>query len=184
MTGMIFTGIGSRETPTGVLGLMNKIGYQLGELGWTLRSGGADGADTAFEAGFVIASDRMEIYIPWPNFNGSKSDLHHTPAAFDIAARCHPNWNHCDDSARRLRACNVCQVLGQDLNTPSNLVIAWTPEGKVVGGAATALRIAALHHIAIINLGSDRWKGMSAEEVVSNAKRLAYLSGSKRSGKK
>ena len=47
----IYTGIGSRNTPKEVLELMKTIGKYLGCLGYELRSGGADGADSAFESG-------------------------------------------------------------------------------------------------------------------------------------
>lgn len=47
----IYTGIGSRETPPDILELMTKIARFMFKQGFTLRSGGADGADSAFEAG-------------------------------------------------------------------------------------------------------------------------------------
>jgi hypothetical protein len=48
---MIYAGIGSRETPQATLDLMNLIGFTLAQKGHSLRSGGAKGADSAFEAG-------------------------------------------------------------------------------------------------------------------------------------
>ncbi len=47
----------------------------------------------------------------------------------------------------------MLQVLGQDLATPSHLVIAWTPSGALSGGTTTALRLALEWAIPIINLG-------------------------------
>ena len=46
-----YAGIGSRETPPQVLEQMRKIGTFLAERHYVLRSGGAKGADTAFELG-------------------------------------------------------------------------------------------------------------------------------------
>ena len=46
---MTYAGIGSRETPTEVLELMTKASTWLGARGYTLQSGGAIGADMAFE---------------------------------------------------------------------------------------------------------------------------------------
>ena len=46
----VYTGIGSRETPGLILALMGRISARMDRLGFTLRSGGADGADAAFEA--------------------------------------------------------------------------------------------------------------------------------------
>ena len=48
---MIYTGIGSRETPQQTLATMVVIGKYLAEKGWVLRSGGAEGAVSAFEEG-------------------------------------------------------------------------------------------------------------------------------------
>jgi hypothetical protein len=39
-----YAGIGSRETPKDILDLISKIAIKLESLGYTLRSGGADGA--------------------------------------------------------------------------------------------------------------------------------------------
>ena len=62
-----YTGIGSRETPDSILSLFNDIVFQLAGLGYTLRSGGADGADTAFEEG---CSEKMTIGFSKTNRSG------------------------------------------------------------------------------------------------------------------
>jgi len=41
---MNYSGIGSRETPDDILELMKAVAYKLAGRGYTLRSGGADGA--------------------------------------------------------------------------------------------------------------------------------------------
>ena len=46
-----YAGVGGRETPAHVLNLMTRIAQGLAKVGGILRSGGARGADTAFEAG-------------------------------------------------------------------------------------------------------------------------------------
>ena len=46
-----YAGIGSRITPTPVLDLMRRISARLSSIGYTLLSGGAAGADSAFSAG-------------------------------------------------------------------------------------------------------------------------------------
>jgi len=47
---------------------MRRCATRLELLGYTLRSGGANGADTAFEEGCC----RKELYLPWPGFNGRR----------------------------------------------------------------------------------------------------------------
>ena len=69
-----YAGIGSRETPKEICNKMTEIASLLEKQDFVLRSGGAQGADHAFEIGI---SDQlmMDIYLPYINFNnksGSK----------------------------------------------------------------------------------------------------------------
>jgi hypothetical protein len=150
-----FCGVGSRETPINILSQMTSIAVYLANNGWLLRSGGADGADKAFENGCDKASGKKEIYLPWRGFNGSISTLFPTKKAFELAATIHPAWNRCSPAARKLHARNTQQVLGMELNDPADLVICWTKNGKDVGGTATALKLSRMNNIRIINLAVD-----------------------------
>ncbi len=149
----IYTGIGSRKTPDDILVKMKEIGYFLANKGWTLRSGGADGADSAFEAGCDAAKGKKEIYLPWKSFNGSQSDLYDIPnAAFEKAWEIHPNWLVLKRGAKSLHARNIQQILGKDLDTPTDMIVCWTGGGKLVGGTRTALVLGQSLTIPIINL--------------------------------
>jgi len=153
-----YAGIGSRQTPTNVLAYMTKTAAALDTCGYVLRSGGANGADTAFEAG--AASGRSEIFLPWKRFNGNPSPLFlenpHLPmeAAIALAKQFHPAWDKCSPHGRLFHARNGFQILGPQLDDPVGFVICWTPDGKNVGGTAQALRITRAHGIPITNLGS------------------------------
>lgn len=118
---------------------------------FTLRSGGADGADLAFELGALTTTP--EIWIPWNGFNGSKSLLLPTPEAFKMAATIHPVWHKLSDGAKRLHARNCHQVLGPNLMTPSSFVICWTDGGETIGGTATAIKLALNNNVPVLNLG-------------------------------
>ena len=50
-TDYVYTGIGSRETPVEIAAKMTELAVRLDALGYTLRSGGAQGADTFFDGG-------------------------------------------------------------------------------------------------------------------------------------
>lgn len=50
--------------------VMAAAGERLAQLGWVLRSGGAVGADQAFERGCYRAGWRKAIVLPWPGFDG------------------------------------------------------------------------------------------------------------------
>jgi len=155
---MIYTGIGSRSTPDGVMKTMTIIANNLEHCGFTLRSGGANGADSAFEAG-VKDPDHKEIYLPWKGFNNNTSNLHNiSTEALTMAGHYHPNWNACSPAARLFHARNCYQVLGEDLETPTLFVICWIPEGKTTGGTGQALRIAEDLDIPVINMGNRGWE--------------------------
>lgn len=153
-----YTGIGSRKTPARTCKVMTELAGLLEARGYTLRSGAADGADKAFEAGVVIGN--KEIYLPWRGFNGSDSNLYlrdndiSTEKALALAEKYHPAWHACNNVARKLHARNGMQVLGYYLDKPSDFVICWTLGATGIGGTGQALRIARAHNIPIYDLDS------------------------------
>lgn len=173
-----YTGVGSRETPEDMQELIRQLAYKLANTGWCLRSGAADGADKAFEAGWwkarmdhvkvdPIQSQAMaaEIYIAWSGFNGHTATSYagnvYMPSgaiaqeAEEIVSKIHPNWAACTQGARKLHSRNVFQVLGQDLKTPSSMLVCWAKtnkEGQAQGGTATAWNLAQQHNIPCFNL--------------------------------
>jgi hypothetical protein len=158
----IYTGVGSRETPEEKLAQMSDIGEILATKGYTLRSGAADGADRAFEAGVLrVPKGSLELYLPWKGFNDSTSLRHVvTEAALELAKTIHPRWSELKESVRKLHARNCYQILGETLDRPTEFVICWTPDGceteaartRATGGTATAIVLAHRHRIPIFNL--------------------------------
>lgn len=139
----VWAGIGSRDTPKTVLGVMQRIGFHLAhEHNSRLRSGGARGADSAFAEGYKLKPSLCELY--------THKDV--TSQSLSHAARFHPNWGACNDYAKKLHARNSFIILGRELNDPVDLVICWTPEAKIIGGTGQGLRIAEYHKIPIWNL--------------------------------
>ena len=154
---MYYAGIGSRETPLDVLELMYHIGYQLALDGWTLRSGAADGADTAFERGCDTVGGEKQIFLPWPGFNHRSTERGRVFAgvgehALALAAEFHPAWERCSRGARALHARNGYQVLGLHLDAPVDRVICWTAGAHGGGGTGQAIRIARSRNIVIHDL--------------------------------
>jgi hypothetical protein len=150
-----YAGIGSKETPDNICHLMRGIARLLYDRGYVLRSGGAPGADEAFEQGTPVMAT-MEIFLPWNRFNGKPDLLHLTPTelgvARSIAEKYHPNWLACSEGAKKLHTRNTMQILGRDCATPSKFVVCWTSNGKAIGGTGQALRIAEDKKIKIYNL--------------------------------
>lgn len=160
---MIYAGIGSRETPPLALEYMERMAREWAQRGDTLRSGGARGADLAFETGAVLGKGRIELFLRDrysigvdPNATGPYSpELWRK--AMKIAEKYHPNWSACSSFARQLHARNSFIILGERLNDPVHLVVCWTEGGKLKGGTAQGLRIAYDYKIPVANLGDSRY---------------------------
>jgi len=165
LKGRSYAGIGSRKTPDIVLESMKHAARYLWEKGLILRSGGANGADTAFEDGLPLrAGNAKEIYLPWEGFNGNKSALFQpTQRAYEYARRFHPAYKQLSKGAQKLMARNTHQVLGKDLDDPSLFILCWTPDGKGEGGTGQAIRIADAHDIPVFDMG-----GMPLDEIDRN----------------
>lgn len=157
--GSRYAGIGSRKTPEVVQRVMTQIARHLAERGFILRSGGAHGADTAFEVG---AGPGKEIFLPHPGFNGNPSPrFDDDPEALYYAARHHPKWDSLSDDTRQLMRRNAQIILGQDTLAPVAFVVCWTadaadgteiPTTAETGGTGHGIRIAAEFGIPILNL--------------------------------
>lgn len=135
---MIYAGIGSRETPHLILNKMTDIAVKYSSLGYLLRSGGAIGADTAFENG----SSFSEIF--------RAKDA--TKDAILMAESFHPAWHRCSEYAKKLHGRNMMILLGKNLDTPVDFVVCWTKDGKPSGGTGQALRAALHYKIPVFNL--------------------------------
>lgn len=146
-----YAGIGSRETPLDVLQSMTEIASRLDRLGYTLFSGGADGADEAFE----IGATKKVIFLPWDGFSNKRVDGKNylvPPYNEDLVSRFHPAADKLKQGALKLMSRNSYQVLGPDLNSPVDFVICWTKDGKASGGTGQAIRIAESLKIPVFNL--------------------------------
>lgn len=159
---MIITGVGSRKIDTTQYAMILSLARFLRKRGWYLRSGGAIGADSAWEDGWV-GSDQKTIYLPQEGFNKRpKNDACYLPPTYDhiwveaedIAQGLHQRFESLDEFARNAHTRNVYQVLGDDLRTPSDLVIACAePNGRSVkGGTATAFNLAKAKGIPTFNI--------------------------------
>lgn len=160
-----YAGIGSRQTPPGVLAEMQDLAHAFALQGFTLRSGAADGADAAFEAGAHRGRGRSEIYLPWRGFNGHSSGLFGvTDAARKLAASVHPRWSSLSQGAQSLHARSCYQILGRHLDAPCAFVCCWTPDAcegwagrtRETGGTATGIVLAERCRIPVFNLQAPR----------------------------
>lgn len=158
--------IGSRNTNQEDIKRLQLIAAVYNENGYTLRSGGAVGADSAIN-GF----DNVQIFIPWNGYN----DIYHNPSlgriVFDrlpnshitrrIIAQYHDNPGKLSPAAWKLHQRNVYQIFGPcDLanDTNANLskhVYYCAPSDSLdipLGGTRTAILIARQLDIPTTNI--------------------------------
>ena len=153
--------------------LCYNVCMRLAQLGITFTSGlcelGMDGiAQKAFsravDLGFAKES-QFEVYVA-DEYNIRKSNLPRKHLAQVrnkdlikqselLASQVHPAWDKCNDWARGMHSRNCHQILGYDLKSPVDCVITWTPNGKIQGGTATAIKLAIKHNIPVFNLGVE-----------------------------
>jgi len=112
---------GSRETPTEVQELMEKLSSWMVSQGARLASGHANGADLAWERGACLADpEKFTVCLPWRSYNDDKpinpaccvevlTELSYRERSNceKIAAEHHPAWRHLSSGARLLHARNI-----------------------------------------------------------------------------
>jgi hypothetical protein len=151
-------GIGARDAPFPILQKMIRIGTELANDGWHLRSGGAKGADSAFEKGWTLSNfpNNKQIFLPWKGYNGNSSALIYAPqSAYDLIDSMWDDVKDRPSDTRDYFARNCQQILGPNLDEPSDLVICWTKGGKVVRGTGRAMQVAMKYDIPIVNLAVE-----------------------------
>lgn len=154
-----YAGIGSRKTPSAVLRLMRVAARRLAENDWVLRTGGAEGADIAFEQGAF--DGEAHIYLPWATFNSdlrTGGERHYVTSypsieARKIAEQFHPAFHKLTAGGQALQARNTHQVLGADCKSPASFILCYTENASGGGGTGQALRIARAHDIEVFDLG-------------------------------
>jgi hypothetical protein len=123
------------------------------------RSGGAAGADIAFETGFRSTRGSFAVFRPRPLATmRAEMDLFdrevrpiagaHMPSIFGMSA-----------GNAGLLARNMNQVLGADLRSPCDFVVCWTPtldyRSREAGGTRYACLLAQARGIPIFNIADS-----------------------------
>lgn len=145
---------------------MRDIAIRL-SVDWTLRTGGADGADEAFALGAIEGQGDMEIFLPWRSYNGfdrrNPEDKAHvalwqpSSSALSMAGQFHPAWSGLSNGEKALHGRNMHQILGVDVNNPdlSRFVVCWTPEASGSGGTGQAIRVAKHYGVPVFDLADE-----------------------------
>lgn len=175
MSSKYYSGIGSRITPEKVCDQMTVLAQYFDKLGYTLRSGNAEGADQAFAKG----STNAQIWLPYKEFNQEFQKEHpeHTYIEWDLTDKeaeesidkYHPKPKKLGVVGRMMMGRNYRQIIG--LNEPnSEFVICWTVDGSDTGGTGQAIRIAQDKGIPVLNLFN-----LSLSEIVKEVEKITTL---------
>ena len=152
---MYYAGIGSRKTPQACLDFMTKVGRVCTKKDLILRSGGAKGADLAFERGCDLECGQKEIWTP-----KDQNIVENEWAIEKAKAVC---WEYplhkMKPYTRSLIIRNMYQIFGDDKESlkPVKFVVFYCKgdplmQGKLSGGTRYAVRAAHNYNIPHFNL--------------------------------
>ena len=172
-----YAGIGTRNIPKGdegdaIRAAITGLASDLAQMGYSLRSGGADGCDTLFQMG---AGKEADIYYPWfdkdrphqgpgrahyvDQFEKRKVDPISLEAARLSVERLHPNAKNLKPGDKKLHQRNYFQICGLPSEPDVGFVACYT---KQSGGTMQAIRIAEQRGIRVFNLADydspEEWR--------------------------
>lgn len=176
LTPRVYAGVGSRETPIYALAVMLYLSRHLSS-GYVVRSGGAEGADMAFE---LACNNKCEIFLPWRGFRSSSREfinidnrinrlsellidgklIKNIPAIHNTEILRRSK----NESSLKLHRRNCNQILGRGLNNPASFMVCWTDDKAIsasmttenTGGTGTAIKLASHLSIEVFNLSRDQ----------------------------
>ena len=159
---MTYAGIGHRDlggftepnTKEHIENVMAWIAGELEKFGYTLNSGGAKGADAAFEYGVQDAAHK-KIFHPTDATEETRA----------IAQELHPSHERLQGHALDLYARNTNQVFGRNLDTTIDFVICFTKDGceshttrsRDSGGTGQAIEMATRKGAPVFNMKNADW---------------------------
>ncbi|KOC58542.1 RlpA-like protein [Habropoda laboriosa] len=160
------TGVGSRKIKPEGRELIDVVKYRLILSEYILASGDAIGADEQWWENYphAIRERFGAIGCKYPKPDTifvSDTEAQYADAK-RIASKACISWRFLRQNYHRaLHTRNVFQVLGYGLDTPSEFLVCWTPDGaeaetsKKTGGTGTAIRVANTYGIPVFNLFNE-----------------------------
>jgi hypothetical protein len=147
---LTYAGIGNRNTPGHILALMQRVATRLEKHNYTLMSGGAKGADSAFASGtkhkrIWTAAEMIEF-----DRNNNRGYTFHR----DKAEEHHPAWWRLTPYVQWLMVRNVYIILGTNYWSSVKFVLCYA-EDETRGGTSHSLRIARAYNIPVYNLAKS-----------------------------
>lgn len=153
---LVYSGVGSRQTPDNILRAMGLVSGELAKRNWHLRSGGAKGADRVFER---FALKNFTSYRPINPYELTSvidfSDFPPTVDEIKFIKAHYKSYDYKSDYIKGLQIRNgrILRGLGPDY-LHSKFVVCWTEGGKDIGGTGVTIRMAHTLNIPVFNLGA------------------------------
>lgn len=158
-----YAGVGLADAPSSIVEGARHRAALLAERGWSLRSGGRNGFESALEIGALEGGGEPTIILPFEGFNGHLDGISADRfglygRANRIAALVCPKWHSTRAAERREMAAVVFMLLGRNLRSPVRFLLCWgrplryTPEGGLADAPAHvgfAIRLANEHDIPV-----------------------------------
>lgn len=160
-----YTGVGSRELTKQGAAMVRDVANALYEHQYILSTGdAAQGCDDVFWD--QTPDGYKKRYGPFGKtvYSVQTCVIDPEQPSYEIANRIagltHPAWRWIPDWMKELHTRNVFQVLGEQVNCPSEFLVCWTPDGaescsetsKKTGGTGTAIRVADTFGVPVFNL--------------------------------
>lgn len=177
-TNLVYVGMGEQKIPKDYRNIVIEIAKELSDRGFIMRSGGSKGTETFFEKGTKFRN--REIYLPWNGFNEKECnsignylctdklsrDL--VNQAEELIAPHHSHWDKLNGTHKRLYIKQVFQLLGRNLDSPTNFVLYYGNEsgGVIKNNALIGIKLAKRLMIPTFNL-ADRKTLMTLNNILN-----------------
>ena len=142
---LTYAGIGNRDLPIEMYPLLRNVAKRLEHHGYTLMSGGAQGADSAFAS--TVSDKRVWTVKDMERLDGKFGyELHREVAEFH-----HPAWWKLSSYIQQLMVRNVYIVRGTNYWSAPSFVLCYA-KNESRGGTSHSLRVARAVNIPVYNL--------------------------------
>jgi hypothetical protein len=152
-----YAATGNKDMPETMKPVIQRIGKNLEKAGYLLRTGGMDGLEDVIEKSVT----RLELHLPWKDFDKKQSKLTFTSEFVKgVAKMFHPTFDALKPVIQTFLAKNVRLLLGKEGKSPALFLIVWTDDGAELsrevtfrtGNSGHAINIANAMRIPVFNL--------------------------------
>lgn len=160
-----------RDFPEEIKQKLVSIASKFINKGYTVRYNGDD--KNLHNSIHAFSSKLTEAYVPWKGFEEIDSKLSwNTKTANHIAQENFPAWDKIPNLVKAMMARNVRLIFGSRNNSPTKVVITWSPDGATrypevtrdTGRSSFIISVASKYTFPVINIQKE-----GAEEAMEKA---------------